>query len=786
MKQSKLFFVIIALLFAWSGLHAQQLKATRTVSEQAQLDSLKQHYIDLGIPAEWAEKRAQTVLQSRKTAVQTRSSGYGATPVTGSIWLDRDSVTGAPNASHTHNFTPEKFVKDIFVKGGSEIADEAIRNVTLISSTWNGSMTDTWNDNGIMGPFGGDAGTWTNDDRELLYFDHGDTATTIPGWDGSLVPAFGLDKGFLLATGPGLQAEGINVTTGHLGGGFNSWTVLGGGTTPLPNQRDPDLSPIASSAIETFTSLEFDFKPFVDSISFKYIFASEEFPDYANSSVNDIFGFFVSGPGLTDEWGISGDTINIARFPNGAPVTINNSNWGNFGAYNPTSTPIVGAVSPEYHVPVYNNSVLTEYDGHSIVLTARARVQPGQWYHLKLAIGNVGDQIYGSGVFLMAGSLDLGAPESNVPRPYVQTPYDSIYGYSSLYSNCDNQLELTFDKVGGSGGVVRIWSEGSGANYVYDAGEGSLYFKDTVSYRISGTDSALTVKFKVAENVPNGSKVHFLSQIPPSIKKDTSEVFDLYAKSVFTVRKYVPPSLFYAGELDISITNGSPYMQRSLNNGRTWEFARDLRTGAEVPFTASQISRIEDGLYILFREPNTCCTYDSIYVGPPVIVPPVIERRIVIPEIPGVTTYPPAGEYHVHSRDNFVFTVTPSDERYRSWDLKVAISRSVSGDDGVIITPNPDGSYTITIMQVQEDISILVTFTNPVANAAVEQTEIWTGGDQLYIHAAETGDARIYSISGALIQTPKLIAGKTTAIRLPKGFYLVTLYNDKTHKVIIR
>ncbi|MDR2764723.1 MAG: choice-of-anchor L domain-containing protein [Tannerella sp.] len=812
MKKSKLFYVLPALLLAWNGLYAQQ-KATRTVNEQAQPDSLKQLYLNMGIPEESAERREQTVRQSRN-ALQTRSTSYNALPVTGSIWIDRDSTTGAPNASHAHTFTPEEFVKDIFVKGGREIADEAIRNVTLISSTWNGSSSTTWNNKGYWGNFGGDAGSWSSNDRELLYFDHGDMTTMVPTWDNvGTQPYFGIEKGFLLSTGGGLCAEG-NYEGNSLNGGYGvtaaEWAVLHGGTAPPASQRDPDLSPIASPQdLESLTSLEFDFRPFVDSISFKFIFASVEYKQYSNSQYNDAFGFFVSGPGLTDEWGNTGDTINIARYPDGTPISVNTSNWGyrggnGFSAYNPSgSTPVSetsytgtpgvpgnspNAIRPAYHVPVYDdvNQWLMQYHGHSIVLTARAKVIPGEWYHLKLAIGNAFDNGLGSGVFLEAGSLDLGAPKSEIPRPYLQTEYDSIYGYNSLYASCINQLSLTFNKPG-SPGSVRVWSQGSGADYVYEA-EGGALFRDTVTYPISATDTALTVQFKVAENVPDGSSLFFFSNMPPSPKNDTSEVFTLYAKSVFNAERFVPPTTNYPGLLNIAVTNGSPYIQRSLDEGRSWEFARDTVTGEDRPFTPLQIEQIADrkSVYILYREPNTCCSFDSILVSVPTAPPPVIQREVVLPKIPGASTSPPWGIYHVRSMADFVFTVIPYPEN-RDWTLSVkVVRRNAADDEGVIITPNPDGSYTVIIRQIQENISIDVSFTSPlVGNAAVDPATVWTDGSQLYIRASRDGEARIHSISGTLIQTATLEAGKTLTRRLQKGFYLVTACG-KTYKIIIQ
>ena len=99
--------------------------------------------------------------------------------------------------------------------------------------------------------------------------------------------------------------QGIVMTTG---------TVLNNGAGPQgPNNvasagTDNNMpgSAILSSLIQgtqTFNAatLEFDFIPYADTVRFKYVFGSEEYPEFAppnNSTYNDVFGFFISGPGI--------------------------------------------------------------------------------------------------------------------------------------------------------------------------------------------------------------------------------------------------------------------------------------------------------------------------------------------------------------------------------------------------------------------------------------------------------------------------------------------------------
>ena len=66
--------------------------------------------------------------------------------------------------------------------------------------------------------------------------------------------------------------------------------------------------------------LEFDFVPTGDTLRFNYIFGSDEYLTWVNSSFNDIFAFLLSGPGITGPYaspaGFPGGAVNIAQLPN--------------------------------------------------------------------------------------------------------------------------------------------------------------------------------------------------------------------------------------------------------------------------------------------------------------------------------------------------------------------------------------------------------------------------------------------------------------------------------------
>lgn len=156
--------------------------------------------------------------------------------------------------------------------------------------------------------------------------------------------------------------------------------------------------------------LEFDFVPYSDTVRFNYVFGSEEYPEYVGSQFNDVFGFFISGPG------IPGGMQNIARLPNGQAVAINNVNAGTNSAFFVNNGN--GSQAPQNGSPFY-----IQYDGFTKVLTAESKVDCGETYHLIIAIADVGDGIFDSGIFLEANSLS-----SKTPVEVSHTMSQNLFG----------------------------------------------------------------------------------------------------------------------------------------------------------------------------------------------------------------------------------------------------------------------------------------------------------------------------------------------------------------------
>lgn len=206
-------------------------------------------------------------------------------------------------------------------------------------------------------------------------------------------------------------ASGVVITTG---------TIINNGSGPQgPNNVENSgvdngtpgygvLTNMVGTTTYDASILEFDFVPYSDTVRFKYVFGSEEFLEYCGTQFNDVFGFFISGPGIVPD-PATAPYKNIAKIP-GSNVNVAINNVHSFVASN-ISGNSVPAINPAYYVNNAGGSTI-QYDGFTVPLEAVSQVQCGKTYHLIIAIADVGDGIYDSGIFLEANSLSSKTPVS--------------------------------------------------------------------------------------------------------------------------------------------------------------------------------------------------------------------------------------------------------------------------------------------------------------------------------------------------------------------------------------
>lgn len=274
----------------------------------------------------------------------------------------------------------------------------------------------------------------------------------------------GMPAGVILATGNIVAALGPNNS-----GSFSS----GGGNM---NAGDADLLAVSQSTnpnindINDVAILEFDFIPQGDSLQFDFVFASEEYLEFVNS-VNDAFGFFISGPGISGPF--SNNAMNIALIPGtNQPVTIDDVNSTVNSAYY--------VVNGDGFTPPFNqNNHYVQYDGFTVPMTARAQVQCGQTYHIKIAVGDASDTVWDSAVFLAAGSFSSNAVE-------LASQIESGGQDSTLYEGCGHSV-IVISRPGDVSGTATVElhtsgqaTEGSDYNslpdqFIFQPGEDSLF-----------------------------------------------------------------------------------------------------------------------------------------------------------------------------------------------------------------------------------------------------------------------------------------------------------------------
>jgi gliding motility-associated-like protein len=256
-------------------------------------------------------------------------------------------VTGAG----TPPYTPQNLVSNVFLGDG----------VDVISVTYSGSNV------------------------AIGYFEGG-------------LPSIGLDRGIVMTTGRAESNGAISLGCNEVGSDFasNDNGIL---------TNDIDLESLTTAPLHDLAEYTITFVPTSDTLRFRYCFGSEEYPEYACSAYNDVFGFFIQGPGYPTP-------TNIAIIPNTTlPVAINNLHPANPLYSN------CNALNAQYY---HNNNMSNNqpsYDGYTSVFTAMAVVTPCQQYTIKLAIADAQDGIYDSGVFLEAKSFGTGSLHVAVATP---------------------------------------------------------------------------------------------------------------------------------------------------------------------------------------------------------------------------------------------------------------------------------------------------------------------------------------------------------------------------------
>lgn len=236
------------------------------------------------------------------------------------------------------------------------------------------------------------------------------------GYYYSVGTELGDSDGILLTTGKATNAIGPNNSSGL--------PLLDGQDCLNCDEFDNDfpgspLLTLANGGLTTWdaSTFEFDIVPQGDSLSFEFVFASEEYLEWVGSPFNDVFGFFISGPNV-------GLDVNIALIPGtNDPVAINSVN---------------NVDNSEYFYDNQNPlGQFIQYDGFTTGLAASiGGLTACEVYHLKLIIADGSDRIYDSAVFV-----------SKIESNPITVTTSTVGGVDYMIEGCNDgtvQFESTF------------------------------------------------------------------------------------------------------------------------------------------------------------------------------------------------------------------------------------------------------------------------------------------------------------------------------------------------------
>ena len=181
---------------------------------------------------------------------------------------------------------------------------------------------------------------------------------------------------------------------------------------------DPYLTGVAGTNTYNAAILEFDFIPQSDTIKFNYVFGTEEYMEWITGGFADVFAFVVSG--VT----VNHPATNVALLPGTTiPVTALNVNLNiNSNLYVDNGDGFGTGTAPD--------GPTVQYDGFTVVLTAKDTVTCGQTYHIKMMIADALDGAVDAGVFLQQGSFSAAAPV-NISSDVQFSSNDTL-----LYEGC--------------------------------------------------------------------------------------------------------------------------------------------------------------------------------------------------------------------------------------------------------------------------------------------------------------------------------------------------------------
>ena len=197
------------------------------------------------------------------------------------------------------------------------------------------------------------------------------SAGVYSGAHGTMPGVTDTDQGVILSTG---QAHHFTNNSGTAD--TNVWTNTSTDTAGIDG--DADMDALAGQATYDAAIFEASFIPDGDYLTMRFVFSSDEYPEYVNLNFNDSFGVWVNGTFVEATITTSGD------------IAIDNVN---------------AAANQNLYRDNTADQFNTEMDGLTYVLSFKAPVNAGEVNTIKIGIADAGDSSYDSNVLISGDSI---------------------------------------------------------------------------------------------------------------------------------------------------------------------------------------------------------------------------------------------------------------------------------------------------------------------------------------------------------------------------------------------
>jgi len=431
----------------------------------------------------------------------------------------------------------------------------------------------------------------------------------------------GFDAGVVMAAGPinGLIGGPGVADNGQPGSGIADNDLLA-----VAQSVNPGIFSTSDAAI-----LEFDFVPSSNVAAFNFVFSSDEYLQWVNSTFNDVFAFFVSGPGITGPYNAP------AAFPGGAQ---------NVAVVPGTNTPItISTIHPGLNGQYYinNNGTSFTHNGFTVPIPVELSVQCGETYHFKYAIADCSDDFLNTAVFIEAGSFVSDAVDVTVATvsgdtTIVEGCTDANFYFTRPENDTADTLIINYE-IGG------VAIEGTDYNFLPD----SIVFlpgQDSVTVTLSPIQDGINEPFEsvtisvelinICGDTIVSSGIIYIGDGPilNISESDTTIVCANDSVSIFASASggYAPYTYEWTDLDGNSIGSGDTITQGISENG-----------SIDVIVTATDFC-LFSGVDTVTLTLNQTLGIDTIYVGPATCEPDGFVSAIVV----GDSVTPDHGVYY--------------------------------------------------------------------------------------------------------------------------------------------